>query len=69
MLKNSTKTRTRLKQLLIVEFFWLYISIRKLQEIPIMTDKEYIENFNAETATVEDQIKFINILLNMPDEE
>ena len=52
MLKNSTKTRTRLKQLLSVEFFWLYISIRKLQEIPIMTDKEYIENFNAETASI-----------------
>ena len=34
-----------------------------------MTDKEYIENFNAETATVEEQIKFINILLNMTDEE
>ena len=34
-----------------------------------MTDEEFIKNFEHNTATKEEHLKLINILLNMPDEE
>ena len=34
-----------------------------------MTDEEFIKNFEHNTATEEEHLKLINILLNMPDEE
>lgn len=34
-----------------------------------MTDEEFLANYNPDTASHEELIQLINILLNMPDEE
>lgn len=34
-----------------------------------MSDEEFLENYDADNASHEEQIRLLNILLNMPDEE
>ena len=35
----------------------------------IMSDEEFLANYNSDTATKEEELRLINILLNMPDED
>lgn len=33
-----------------------------------MSDEEFLASYNSDTATKEEELRLINILLNMPDE-
>ena len=35
----------------------------------IMSDEEFLASYNSDTATKEEELRLINILLNMPDED
>lgn len=34
-----------------------------------MSDEEFLASYNSDTATKEEELRLINILLNMPDED
>lgn len=34
-----------------------------------MSDEEFLASYNFDTATKEEELRLINILLNMPDED
>ena len=34
-----------------------------------MSDEEFLASYNSDTATNEEELRLINILLNMPDED